>query len=94
MLTQSAALVCGQFRIRISELSSGPVMTPMLREFIEKSQRTGAPFSEASLIAASPIGKIATHEEITASVLFFCSPQALSITGAVLTIDNGFILAL
>src|SRR5262249_10814308 len=94
MLTQSAALECGQFGIRINELAPGPVMTPMLRAFLKKSQRTGSPFSEESLTSASPLGRIAQPEEIAESVLFLCSPQALSITGALLTVDNGFMLTI
>jgi NAD(P)-dependent dehydrogenase (short-subunit alcohol dehydrogenase family) len=68
-------------------------MTPMLRGFVEKSQKTDTPFSEESLIAASPLSRIAKPEEIATSVLFLCSPQAASITGAVLTVDGGFALA-
>ena len=93
MLTQTAALECGAYGVRINEVASGPVMTPMLRGFIEKSQKTDAPFSEEGLISASPLGRIAKPEEIAASVLFLCSEQAVGITGAVLTVDDGFALA-
>ena len=93
MLTQTAALECGAFGVRINEVAPGPVMTPMLRGFIEKSQKTSTPFSEEGLISASPLGRIAQPEEIAASVLFLCSPQAAGITGAVLTVDGGFALA-
>jgi NAD(P)-dependent dehydrogenase (short-subunit alcohol dehydrogenase family) len=93
MLTQTAALECGAFGVRINEVAPGPVMTPMLRRFIEKSQKTSTPFSEEGLISASPLSRIAQPEEIAASVLFLCSPQAAGITGAVLTVDGGFALA-
>ena len=93
MLTQTAALECGAFGVRINVVAPGPVMTPMLRGFIEKSQKTDTPFSEDSLIAASPLSRIAKPEEIATSVLFLCSPQAANITGAVLTVDGGFALA-
>ena len=93
MLTKTAALECGRFGVRINEVAPGPVMTPMLSEFIEKSQKTPTPFSEEGLIAASPLGRIGKPEEIAACVLFLCSPQAVNITGAVLTVDGGFSLA-
>ena len=93
MLTQTAALECGTFGVRINVVAPGPVMTPMLRGFIEKSRKTDTPFSEESLIAASPLSRIAKPEEIATSVLFLCSPQAANITGAVLTVDGGFALA-
>jgi NAD(P)-dependent dehydrogenase (short-subunit alcohol dehydrogenase family) len=93
MLTQTAALECGTFGVRINVVAPGPVMTPMLSGFIEKSQKTDTPFSEESLIAASPLSRIAKPEEIATSVLFLCSPQAANITGAVLTVDGGFALA-
>ena len=93
MLTKSAALECGAFGVRINEVAPGPVMTPMLRAFIEKSQKTSTPFSEQGLIDASPLHRIAGPDEIADSVLFLCSPAAANITGAMLTVDGGFALA-
>jgi NAD(P)-dependent dehydrogenase (short-subunit alcohol dehydrogenase family) len=93
MLTKTAALECGAFGVRINEVAPGPVMTPMLNGFIEKSQKTATPFSAEGLIAASPLHRIAKPEEIAACIMFLCSPQAANITGAVLTVDGGFSLA-
>lgn len=93
MLTQTAALECAAFGVRINEVAPGPVMTPMLRDFIDKSKSTGAPFSEEGLIAASPLRRMGEPEDIAASVLFLCSPQAVNITGALLTVDGGYTLA-
>jgi NAD(P)-dependent dehydrogenase (short-subunit alcohol dehydrogenase family) len=93
MLTKTAALECGAFGVRINEVAPGPVMTPMLRAFIEKSQKTATPFSEQGLIEASPLHRIAAPDEIAASVLFLCSSAAANITGATLTVDGGFALA-
>jgi NAD(P)-dependent dehydrogenase (short-subunit alcohol dehydrogenase family) len=93
MLTKSAALECGPFGVRINEVAPGPVLTPMLLGFIEKSKKSDKPFSEEGLLAASPLHRISKPEEIAASVLFLCSAQAASITGQVLTVDGGYTLA-
>jgi NAD(P)-dependent dehydrogenase (short-subunit alcohol dehydrogenase family) len=92
MLTRSAALECAKFGIRINEVAPGPVLTPMLTEYIERTANTGAPATAKSIAAAVPLGRILAPEDIAASVLFLCSPQAASITGAVLTVDGGFVL--
>jgi len=93
MLTQTAALECAAFGIRINEVAPGPVMTPMLRDFIEKSKSTGAAFSEEGLIEASPLHRMGEPTDIAASVLFLCSSKAANITGALLTVDGGYTLA-
>jgi NAD(P)-dependent dehydrogenase (short-subunit alcohol dehydrogenase family) len=93
MLTRTAALECAKLGVRINEVAPGPVLTPMLTGYIERTANTGAPATAESIAAAVPLGRILTPEDIAASVLFLCSPQAVNITGAVLTVDGGFVLA-
>jgi len=38
----------------------------------------------------APLKRVGTPEEVTAAILFLCSPQAAFITGASLAVDGGF----
>ena len=93
MLTQTAALECAKFGIRINEVAPGPVMTPMLEGYIESSKETAASITGESLATKIPLGRILSPEDISASVLFLCSNQAANITGASLAVDGGFVLS-
>src|SRR5271165_1581023 len=90
MLTQSAAVECAEFGVRVNEVQPGPVMTPMLAGYIESSKKTNSLLTEESLTAAMPLGRLLTPEDIASSVLFLCSANAANITGASLVVDGGF----
>jgi NAD(P)-dependent dehydrogenase (short-subunit alcohol dehydrogenase family) len=93
MLTQSAAAECGKLGVRINEVAPGPVMTPMLEGYLKRAEHVGGPVTADTIAAAIPLGRVLTPEDIAASVLFLCSPQAVNITGASLVVDGGFVLS-
>jgi NAD(P)-dependent dehydrogenase (short-subunit alcohol dehydrogenase family) len=70
--------------IRVNCLAPGPVDTPML------DRLAGADL--ADLQAAIPLGRFATAQEIAGAIAYLCSPDAASITGAVLNISGGLVL--
>lgn len=45
------------------------------------------------VLATIPLGRVATPEEIAAPILFLCTPQAGFITGEVLNVNGGAVLA-
>ncbi len=63
------------------------VMTDMSREALQGSSGEGAAPRETS-----PLGRVATPEEIAGPVLFLCSPLADFITGEVLNVNGGTVL--
>ncbi|MCT0224871.1 SDR family oxidoreductase [Synechococcus sp. CS-1328] len=67
-------------------------MTPMLMGHLQTTAHTDAPMTTESLSVAIPLGGILSPQDIADSVLFLCSPQAATITGATLTVDGGFVL--
>jgi NAD(P)-dependent dehydrogenase (short-subunit alcohol dehydrogenase family) len=54
-------------------------------------QRTGRSRqdAEASLAAASPLGRLLDPEEVATAILFLASPGAAAINGQALVIDGG-----
>jgi NAD(P)-dependent dehydrogenase (short-subunit alcohol dehydrogenase family) len=92
MLTLSAAVECGKLGVRVNEVAPGPVMTPMLEGYLKRAEHVGSPVTAATIAGAIPLGRVLSPEDIAASVLFLCSPQAANITGASLVVDGGFVL--
>lgn len=82
MMTRAAALEYVKDNIRVNSISPGLVMTPMAEEEGEESNRAFA--------AATPMGRGARPEEISACVLFLASDEASYVTGADLLADGGY----
>jgi NAD(P)-dependent dehydrogenase (short-subunit alcohol dehydrogenase family) len=93
MLTRSVAVECGPLGIRVNEVAPGPVLTPMLEGYMARETAAGRAMTAERLAAAVPLRRVASPEDIADVILFLCSPQAASITGAVLAADGGFVLA-
>ena len=81
-LTRAAALDYATSGIRVNALAPGPVSTPGARSVITEE-------GWESRRARTPLGRLATAEEIGASALFLVSDAAASITGVTLKIDAG-----
>ena len=92
-LTRTAALEAAPYGIRVNEVAPGPVDTPMLQGFLRKSEAQGGRFTTASIAAALPIGRMGRPEDIAEVILFACSPAASYMTGAVITVDGGFLIS-
>ncbi|MCG2622597.1 glucose 1-dehydrogenase [Arthrobacter sp. I2-34] len=86
-MTKSAAMTYGADGIRVNSIHPGYVSTPMLEtEFQALPEGT----EEASL-AAIPLGRFASPEEIASVVAFLASDDASYITGTEVVIDGGVV---
>lgn len=81
-LSKTAALEFAAQKITVNTVCPGVVPTDLNR---------GQPYLETTA-AATPLGRIATADEIAAAVLFLVSDEARFITGVDLAVDGGFVL--
>lgn len=81
MTTAAAVELAGQ-GIRVNAVFPGMVATPM-------TERLPDGFV-ASVVEATPLGRIATAREIADTVLFLVSDESSFVTGAELVVDGGY----
>ncbi len=80
-LARSLAAELAPRSITVNVVAPGGVDTDMVAA-LNDQQRTG-------LVTQTPLGRLATPNEIAAAVVFLASPLAGAITGAVLPVDGG-----
>ncbi len=86
-LVKSLAVAFAKEDIRVNALAPGWIETAMT----EAPRANAARFAELS--ARIPAGRWGTPADIAPAALFLCSPLAGYITGAVLPIDGGYLVA-
>jgi NAD(P)-dependent dehydrogenase (short-subunit alcohol dehydrogenase family) len=82
-LTKAAALDLIPHGIRVNAICPGFVDTPMLAGAI------ATPEDRAAISALTPIGRIASAEEVAQTVLFLASDAASYMIGVLLSVDGG-----
>jgi NAD(P)-dependent dehydrogenase (short-subunit alcohol dehydrogenase family) len=82
MLTKAAAVEYAKENIRVNAVHPGVVDTPRIATITDEWR--------ATLLAATPMGRMARPEEIANGVVFLASDEASYITGASLIIDGGY----
>ena len=80
-LARSMAKELASRNITVNVVTPGGVDTEMVAAMSE-AQRSG-------LVSATPIGRLATPDEVAAAVTFLASAEAAAITGVVLPVDGG-----
>jgi len=92
--TKSVALEVAEQGITVNAVCPGYVLTPLVEQQIPDTAKARG-ISEAQvvrdvLLAAQPTKKFVTVEQVAAFTAFLCSPDAASITGAILPIEGGW----
>jgi NAD(P)-dependent dehydrogenase (short-subunit alcohol dehydrogenase family) len=86
-LTKSLAIAYAKEGIRVNAIAPGWVDTPLTKSLREDPAR------DAAILARTPLGRWAVPEDVAGAVVFLCSPAARFITGAVVPIDGGYLVA-
>ena len=86
-LVKSLAIAFAPENIRVNALAPGWIETAMT------AGPRANPARNAELTARMPLGRWGTPADIAPAALFLCSPLASYITGAVLPVDGGFLVA-
>ncbi len=82
-LTRCLAIDYAKQGIRCNAVSPGLVDTPMAAGLLNDAERT------ALVLAAYPLGRPGTPEEVAKLVLYLASDDAAWVTGGIFTIDGG-----
>ena len=85
-LVRTAALEAAASGVRVNAVCPGFTDTPMVDEGLEKMGQTAD-----QLLRRIPARRLATPEEIAATVAFLCSDASSYVTGHALAVDGGII---
>lgn len=80
-ITKSLARELGPRGVRVNAVAPGYVATEMTAQLDDSIKE--------KILENTPLGRLATPEEIASVILFLASPAAAYITGAVIPIDGG-----
>ncbi len=83
ILTKTAAIEYAKDHIRINSVHPGVVDTEMVRGLMQSE-------GMHALLAAHPLGRVGTSEDIAYGVLYLASDESSFVTGSELVIDGGF----
>ena len=83
--TKSLAREMARFDINVNCVCPGPTDTPLLAAVPEKHRE--------AFVRVTPMGRLAKPSEIADAVLFFASDRARFVTGQILSVSGGLVLA-
>ena len=86
-LTKSLAIAYAADGIRVNAVAPGWIATPLTQGLQDDAQRS------AAILARTPLARWGAPEDIAGPVLFLASPAARFVTGVVLPVDGGYLIA-
>jgi len=86
MLTQHLATQVGPYGIRVNCIAPETILTERNRQWISEEQ-------QRSLAAEHPLQRLGTPEDVARAALFLASDESSWITGAILDVSGGAVMA-
>ena len=86
-LTKSLAIAYAADRIRVNAIAPGWVATPLTQALQDDPGRS------AAILARTPLGRWGKPADVAGTVVFLCSPAAAFVTGAIMPVDGGYLVA-
>jgi NAD(P)-dependent dehydrogenase (short-subunit alcohol dehydrogenase family) len=86
-LTKALAVAYAVDGIRVNALAPGWIATPLTRSVRDDPKKS------AAILARTPIGRWGEPDDIAAAAIFLCSPAAAFVTGVILPVDGGYLIA-
>jgi NAD(P)-dependent dehydrogenase (short-subunit alcohol dehydrogenase family) len=86
-LTKSLAIAYAADGIRVNAVAPGWITTPLTQALQDDPARSGP------IVARTPLNRWGTPEDVAGPVLFLASAAARFVTGVVLPVDGGYLIA-
>lgn len=86
-LTKSLAIAWAPLGIRVNALAPGWIATPLTQALQDDPARASI------VLGRTPMARWGTPEDIAGPALFLCSAAAAFVTGVVLPVDGGYLIA-
>lgn len=86
-LTKSLAIAYAADSIRVNALAPGWIATPLTSALQQDRQRSD------TILSRTPMGRWGTPADVAGAALFLASPWAAFVTGVILPVDGGYLIA-
>jgi NAD(P)-dependent dehydrogenase (short-subunit alcohol dehydrogenase family) len=86
-LTKSLAIAYAPDGIRVNAVAPGWIATPLTQALQDDPARSGP------ILARTPLGRWGTPDDVARAAMFLCTPAAAFMTGVILPVDGGYMVA-